>query len=182
MFDLEEKFFEWRQQMLAAGIQSPVPLEELAIHLREEIERQVQSGASEQTAFDVACAQIGQAEPIKSEFKKADGFLGWLGESRQARINRTFALLWLAYCSWFFFSIIAPLTALTDLRSWRLTPDLFVALFGVLVFLFGIIASITCLVATIAGSRRFGLSPYWDLWLLSHRLLPSKLFQPWRSR
>jgi hypothetical protein len=30
--------------MLAAGIETPLPLEELEIHLREEIERQVKSG------------------------------------------------------------------------------------------------------------------------------------------
>ena len=35
MFNLEEKISEWRKQMLAAGIRSPVPLEELEIHLRE---------------------------------------------------------------------------------------------------------------------------------------------------
>ena len=39
MFDLEQSITNWRKQMLAAGIKSPVPLEELEIHLREEIER-----------------------------------------------------------------------------------------------------------------------------------------------
>ena len=39
MFDLEQAIAGWRRQMLAAGIQSPVPLEELGIHLRDEIER-----------------------------------------------------------------------------------------------------------------------------------------------
>ena len=37
MFNLEQAIAEWRQQMLATGIQTPVPLEELEIHLREEI-------------------------------------------------------------------------------------------------------------------------------------------------
>ncbi len=44
MFDLEESIADWRKQMLAAGIKSPVPPEELEIHLREEIERQMQPG------------------------------------------------------------------------------------------------------------------------------------------
>ena len=38
MLNLEQKISEWRKQMLAVGIQAPVPLEELEIHLREEIE------------------------------------------------------------------------------------------------------------------------------------------------
>jgi len=37
MFSLEKSISEWRRQMLAAGIKTPVPLEELEIHLREEI-------------------------------------------------------------------------------------------------------------------------------------------------
>ena len=44
MFDLEQSIAEWRRQMLAAGIKTPVPLEELEIHLREEIEQQMKSG------------------------------------------------------------------------------------------------------------------------------------------
>ena len=72
MFDLEQSIAEWRKQMLAAGIKSPVPLEELEIHLREDIERQIQSGANEQHAFESAARQIGQAKPVKMEFKKID--------------------------------------------------------------------------------------------------------------
>ena len=41
MFDLEKSIAEWRKQMLSAGIKTPVPLEELEIHLREEIEQQI---------------------------------------------------------------------------------------------------------------------------------------------
>jgi hypothetical protein len=41
MFDLEKSIAEWRTQMLAAGIKTPVPMEELEIHLREEIEQQM---------------------------------------------------------------------------------------------------------------------------------------------
>ena len=53
MFDLEQSIADWRQQMLAAGIKTPVPLEELEIHLREEIERQMKSGLNEQDAFEI---------------------------------------------------------------------------------------------------------------------------------
>ena len=58
--------------MLAAGIKTPVPLEELEIHLREEIERQMKSGLNEQTAFEISIRQIGQPKVLNSEFKKSE--------------------------------------------------------------------------------------------------------------
>ncbi len=73
MFDLEKSIADWRNQMLAAGIKTPVPLEELEIHLRENIEQQMQSGANEQRAFEMAALQIGQADVLKTEFVKAGG-------------------------------------------------------------------------------------------------------------
>ncbi len=56
--------------MLAAGIKSPVPLEELESHLREEFERQLQAGLSGQFAFDAAVRDIGQGAELKTEFAK----------------------------------------------------------------------------------------------------------------
>src|SRR5260221_14161400 len=75
MFNLEQSIAEWRQQMLAAGIQTPVPLEELESHLRDEIEREMKSELSldEQEAFNFATQKIGQASVLKSEFKKVGG-------------------------------------------------------------------------------------------------------------
>jgi len=58
--------------MLAAGIKTPVPLEELEIHLREEIERQTKSGLSETEAFTTALQKIGQAQMVQNEFKKVE--------------------------------------------------------------------------------------------------------------
>jgi hypothetical protein len=70
MFSLEQTITAWRKQMLAAGIQTPVPLEELEAHLREEIEQRQQSGMSEQSAFESAAQQIGSANPLNQEFAK----------------------------------------------------------------------------------------------------------------
>ena len=56
--------------MLAAGIQSPVPLEELENHLREEIEQHIRSGASEQAAFEISAANMGRPGNLDREFKK----------------------------------------------------------------------------------------------------------------
>jgi hypothetical protein len=72
MFNLEPAIVDWQQQMLAAGIKTPTPLEELKIHLREEIERQMKSGLNEQKAFEISVQQIGQPEMLKCEFKKSE--------------------------------------------------------------------------------------------------------------
>ena len=72
MFDLEQSITEWREDMILAGIQAPVPLEELENHLREEIEQQIKQGLSEKQAFETAVRQIGQASALKREFKKSE--------------------------------------------------------------------------------------------------------------
>jgi len=41
MFDLEQSISDWRRQMLAAGIWTPVPLDELETHLRTDIGQQM---------------------------------------------------------------------------------------------------------------------------------------------
>ncbi len=46
MFNLEQAIADWRRQMLAVGIKTPVPLEELEIHLRDEIEELGEDGAT----------------------------------------------------------------------------------------------------------------------------------------
>jgi hypothetical protein len=73
MFDLEKSISDWRAQMLAAGIKFPVPLEELEIHLRDEIERLVKSGLSGQKAFEISVSHMGGPEILKCEFKKNGG-------------------------------------------------------------------------------------------------------------
>ena|GEM_PF-1896921 len=73
MFDLEQSIMDWRRQMLAAGIKTPVPLEELEIHLRDEIEQRMKFGLEQQKAFENSIQQIGQPEMLKNEFTKVGG-------------------------------------------------------------------------------------------------------------
>lgn len=72
MFNLEQAILEWRRQMLSAGIKSPVPLEELESHLREEVERQMRTGMEAERAFEFSVGQIGGAQRIKMEFTKIE--------------------------------------------------------------------------------------------------------------
>jgi hypothetical protein len=70
MFDREHFISEWRREMLAKGIGSPVPLEELEEHLREEIERRIECGVDEREAFNLTVQQFGRPETIETEFEK----------------------------------------------------------------------------------------------------------------
>jgi hypothetical protein len=143
MFNLEQSIADWRRQMLAAGIRSPVPLEELEIHLREEIEQQMKSGSSEQDAFNSTVQKIGEAGLLKTEFKKAGGFLDWLGKDKSARTNRIPGALWLAYCSFGFFSMAASLLSPQYGPDFNLDGGLIiVGLVFAYIYLCGIIGSI----------------------------------------
>jgi hypothetical protein len=70
MFNLEQAIAQWRRQMIACGINGLDVLDELEWHLREEVERQMQSGMSAEQAFKVSVQRIGQAGSLKSEFAK----------------------------------------------------------------------------------------------------------------
>jgi hypothetical protein len=95
MFSLEQAIAEWRRQMLAAGIKTPVPLDELESHLREDMEQQMRSGLSAPQAFEVAVQRIGQADALKAEFKKAGG----TKQTREQKLARlVLCLAGLSYC------------------------------------------------------------------------------------
>ena len=114
--------------MLAAGIKTPVPLEELEIHLREEIERHVKSGLNDQNAFEMAAEKIGRPRKLKTEFRKVSvpvemQFVKLAGIA--CAVVGSLLLLWTVYVSLFIreanwgsrtFGLLA-LTAI--ISSWR---------------------------------------------------------------
>jgi hypothetical protein len=148
MFSLEQSIAKWRQQMLAVGIQSPVPLEELETHLREEIERQMQSGVSGQQAFESSASQVGQAEVLKKEFIRAKGLRGLLGDDQTTRIHRLLGMIWLGLFSWASLKILGAILGLFITLSQHhesvgLTPGLFAIFFLGYIYLQGIRGSIS---------------------------------------
>lgn len=70
MFNLEQAISDWRRKLSAAGMRSRDIVDELESHLREEIERQIQSGAAEHHAFQTAIARLGEAGALQNEFAK----------------------------------------------------------------------------------------------------------------
>jgi hypothetical protein len=86
MFDLEQAVADWRRQMLAAGIKTPVPLEELESHLRDEFEERKRSGLAEHAAFEICIRQMGGAGILNAEFAKVK-------ETIHERLKRLFCVL-----------------------------------------------------------------------------------------
>jgi hypothetical protein len=70
MFNAETAIAAWRQQMLAVGMTTPVPLAELETHLREEIDRRTQAGQEESDAFQAALQSLGSVDVLRTEFEK----------------------------------------------------------------------------------------------------------------
>jgi leader peptidase (prepilin peptidase)/N-methyltransferase len=92
MFDLEKAVEKWRQQMLAAGIKTPVPLEELESHLCEDVEQNLASGLSAQQAFEVAAQRIGCAGSLQTEFNKIES-TRWVFQRKSVWVLSSIAFL-----------------------------------------------------------------------------------------
>ena len=98
MFNLEQSITEWRQRMLTAGIKSPVPLEELESHLRDDIDQQMRKGVCAQAAFDTAVKRLGHAEALKREFIR--------GRFDLRRLSPAYLCVYCVLCAPLVFSLI----------------------------------------------------------------------------
>jgi hypothetical protein len=87
MFNLDQEIAEWRRRMMAAGIKTPVPLDELESHLREDFERHLVSGVNPRQAFEAVIQRMGQAHALNTEFWKVAGATG------KEEIRRTIMIL-----------------------------------------------------------------------------------------
>lgn len=77
MFNLEQAIADWRHQTAAEGIKGVKVLDELESHLREEIDRQRESGKGEQEAFGIATHQLGDAVLIRDQFRNINNLSPW---------------------------------------------------------------------------------------------------------
>ena len=71
MFNLDQAIAEWRQHIITCGMKFSEALDEMESHLREDVEQQVHSGATEEQAFKIAVLRLGEAVALKKEFMKA---------------------------------------------------------------------------------------------------------------
>jgi hypothetical protein len=70
MFDLEQAVAQWREQMLNAGIERELSLDELESHLRDEFAHEALLGSNTEQAFQSAVERLGRAEVLRAEFTK----------------------------------------------------------------------------------------------------------------
>ena len=77
MFDLNRAIAEWRQDMVAGGVEPVEALNELEGHLRDHFEEMVQTGHEDQEAFTLAAEQLGRSADLAAEFQKLQPS-GWL--------------------------------------------------------------------------------------------------------
>jgi hypothetical protein len=77
MFNLEQSISEWRRQMLAAGLKTPTPLNELESHLREDMRALLATTEPEALAFQLAVSRLGTPGPLQTEFNKLKNPACW---------------------------------------------------------------------------------------------------------
>jgi hypothetical protein len=70
MFNLDQAIAQWRRRMVAGGIEARELLDELESHLRDQIDREINSGSNEQNAYRAAVASIGPVSALRAEFAK----------------------------------------------------------------------------------------------------------------
>jgi hypothetical protein len=132
MFNLEQSIATWRKQLLAAGIKSPVPLEELELHLREEVERLVRSGIRQQQAFEEALLKIGPPRELKAEFSKGSRLRNILGMELMKESPHS---IWVIALCLLVFSLIFSIAVIGRLSETQVMtfPEYMSAITGVLV-------------------------------------------------
>jgi len=70
MPNLEQRIADWRRTMAKASDHRRELLDELETHLREEVERLLRSGVSEEKAFEMALSKLGAPATIAAECDK----------------------------------------------------------------------------------------------------------------
>lgn len=133
MFDLDDAITEWRQEMRAAGIKSPLLLDELENHLRDEVDRRIGLGSGVPHAFEAAVLQMGRAGQISTEFRSALSNIGNPDEIMKLRIRNILVILAMLATG---MGLILP-----ALAKWRAHETL--AAFDITVLLIGM-AAVAC--------------------------------------
>jgi hypothetical protein len=72
MFDLEQAIGDWREQMRAGGLRSAAVLEELEVHLRDDLSAQTEAGVAVEEAFATSVVHLGQPDLLSSEYAKCE--------------------------------------------------------------------------------------------------------------
>lgn len=108
MFNLNQAISEWRRKMIAAGIKTPVPLDELENHLREDSEAQVRAGAVPERSFEIAAGRLGSPAAIRQEFRKVGSAMPTWARKMNYSVCAVVSVLFCAAGLTFLFNIKLP--------------------------------------------------------------------------
>jgi hypothetical protein len=86
MPDLESQIDAWREETLATGMSSDA-VAELESHLRDDVARQIKSGAGESDVFENAVRDLGQSADLRKEFKKVRSFRRLAARTRDTMLS-----------------------------------------------------------------------------------------------
>ena len=67
MFQLEDRIRDWRRAVGSEGVCSTADLEELEIHLREEMAHLTETGLYQEEAFVIAARRLGEVQGLTQE-------------------------------------------------------------------------------------------------------------------
>ena len=80
MSDIERRIADWRRVLAESAGCTDEVLDELESHLRDEMQRLIQTGEPEERALDLALSRLGSPQALGAEFAKLarDGAPTWL--------------------------------------------------------------------------------------------------------
>lgn len=151
--------------MLDSGIKTPVPMEELENHLRDDIENRTRSGVDARQAFEESVEIIGGAGLLRTEFAKAEG-LGQIIKQKSVltAVVAAFLSCWMVFGSSpaqaLAYGVLLASLLLASVIDWRhfIIPD-GISVGGIII---GLIASL--LLPSMQGQTQAGMG-------LAHGLL-----------
>lgn len=72
MFKLEDRIRDWRRAVGSEGVCSAADLDELELHLREQIADLRDTGLTQEEVFVIAARRLGDIQPLTQEFAKVN--------------------------------------------------------------------------------------------------------------
>src|SRR5262245_64818157 len=101
MPDIERRIADWRRALAETAGCTDEVLDELESHLRDEVQRLVQTGEPEERALDLALSRLGPPQALAAEFAKLarDGAATWLPVRLANGVLLALAAALVGYCA-----------------------------------------------------------------------------------
>ena len=77
MFGIEKSIADWKTQLTQRQTMTPSDVDEMEMHLRDEMDHLQKAGLTAEESFLVACRRIGDCDQVAGEFAKINGNVVW---------------------------------------------------------------------------------------------------------